>query len=353
MIETTQLVGGRTSLHETATALAGVLGRRIRETPIAVIDFETTGMNPGVDRVVEAAVVRIDPGEAPRLAFDSLFNPGRPMACTEIHGIAEQDVRDAPTFADVAGEFAAALEGCVVAAYNVAFDSRFLHFEMANAGIRHRPPHLCLMYLRPLLGIGVRCRLEYACRIHRIDYRHGHVAAGDAFSAAGLMQPCLEAMTSRGIGTFGDLASLGRYRFLESFICQPYPDIDRFGLRRGGSVKSRASSLDFTASNISAQAIGAASPEQRPASPQTRADYWDLLDRVASDPNLSDAELSSIREERSRSGLKADQIRAMHARLFAGVIHSLVETGTLDRSGVELLRRTRERLKTLGWAPGD
>src|SRR5262245_66084860 len=125
------------SIANPATALAGVLGRRIRETPIAIIDFETTGMNPGVDRVVEVAVVRIDPGESPRLAFDSLVNPGRPMACTEIHGIREEDVRDAPTFAEIAGDFAAALEGCVVAAYNVAFDSRFLHFEMANAGIRH------------------------------------------------------------------------------------------------------------------------------------------------------------------------------------------------------------------------
>jgi DNA polymerase III subunit epsilon len=326
-----------TSVQEATVALAGVLGSRVRETPIAVIDFETTGMTPGYDRVVEAAVVRIDPGEAPRLEFDSLVNPGRPVACTEIHGIREDDIRDAPTFADIAGDFAAALEGCVVAAYNVAFDARFLHFEMANAGVRHRPPNLCLMYLRPLLGIGVRCRLEYACRIHRIDYRNGHVAAGDALSAAMLMEPCLQAMDRRGIGTFGELASLGRYRFLESFICSPYPESSQFGLRRGANVISRG-----------AQISQAPDPVRRQS-----ADYWTLLDRVATDANLSETELSNIRDERSRSGLKADQIRAMHARLFAGVIHSLVETGKLDKDGVELLRRIHERLKLLGWAPGD
>jgi hypothetical protein len=35
------------------------------------------------------------------------------------------------------------------------------------------------------------------------------------------------------------------------------------------------------------------------------------------------------------------------------VIHTLVENGRLERDGVDLLRRTRERLSALGWAPGD
>jgi DNA polymerase-3 subunit epsilon len=125
-----------TPVQKTVSALAGILGRRVRETPIAVIDFETTGMRPGVDRVVEAAVVRIDPGQAPRLVFDSLINPGRPMDCTQIHGITDAHVSGAPTFDDVAGDFLTAIEGCVVAAYNVAFDSKFLHFELASAGCR-------------------------------------------------------------------------------------------------------------------------------------------------------------------------------------------------------------------------
>ena len=41
----------------------GILDRAVNEMPIAVIDFETTGLNPGSDRVVEACVVRIEPGQ--------------------------------------------------------------------------------------------------------------------------------------------------------------------------------------------------------------------------------------------------------------------------------------------------
>ena len=55
---------------------SGILDYTIAESPIAVIDFETTGLHPGGDRVVEASVVRLEPGEEPRLVFDSLVNPG-------------------------------------------------------------------------------------------------------------------------------------------------------------------------------------------------------------------------------------------------------------------------------------
>jgi DNA polymerase-3 subunit epsilon len=55
-------------------ATCGIGTHRLNETPFAVIDFETTGMHPGNDRVVEVAVLRFDPGSAPRLVFDSLLS---------------------------------------------------------------------------------------------------------------------------------------------------------------------------------------------------------------------------------------------------------------------------------------
>ncbi|MCX7030142.1 MAG: exonuclease domain-containing protein, partial [Spirochaetes bacterium] len=61
----------------------GVMSQLILETPIAIIDFETTGLAPGPDRVVEVSVVRADPGKEPVLILDSLVNPDRPMAATE------------------------------------------------------------------------------------------------------------------------------------------------------------------------------------------------------------------------------------------------------------------------------
>src|SRR5262245_59996831 len=81
----------------------GLLDRTVADTPVAILDFETTGLYAGVDRVVEVSVVRVEPGQPRRLALDTLVNPGRRMAATEIHGITEDDVRDAPRFEDIAG----------------------------------------------------------------------------------------------------------------------------------------------------------------------------------------------------------------------------------------------------------
>ena len=132
-------------------AARGVGPLLIGDTPLAVIDFETTGLTPGVDRVVEVAVARLEPGCEPQLVLDTLVNPQRRVAATEIHGITDEDVSDAPSFAEVAGDLVEALAGCVVTAYNVYFDISFLSHELKSAGLNHVPPHMCLMYFRPRL----------------------------------------------------------------------------------------------------------------------------------------------------------------------------------------------------------
>lgn len=120
----------------------GTHARRIADTSFAILDFETTGLSPGADRVLEISVVRLDPGQQPRLVFDTLVNPQRPVSPTEIHGITDADVADAPRFQDIAGDLLDAIAGCVVAAYNVYFDMRFLQYELSLHGIRQSPPHV-------------------------------------------------------------------------------------------------------------------------------------------------------------------------------------------------------------------
>jgi len=55
----------------------GIHDRPAAQTPIAVFDFETTGLNPGDDRVIEVPVIRIDTGRPPRLVLDTLVNSRR------------------------------------------------------------------------------------------------------------------------------------------------------------------------------------------------------------------------------------------------------------------------------------
>ena len=70
-----------------------------------------------------------------------LVNPGRPIPkeASEVHKITDDDVKDAPPFAAVAGEIAAMLAGCIPAAYNAAFDRAFLGNEVARAAPERSP----------------------------------------------------------------------------------------------------------------------------------------------------------------------------------------------------------------------
>jgi len=87
--------------------------------PIAFIDLETTGINLGTDRVVEIAIVKILP-DGTRSVKRKLVNPEMPIpkGASDVHGITDEMVKDAPTFKQVAHELKQMLDGCDLAGYN-------------------------------------------------------------------------------------------------------------------------------------------------------------------------------------------------------------------------------------------
>jgi DNA polymerase-3 subunit epsilon len=302
------------------------------------VDLETTGLTPGYDRVVEVSVLRADPGQSARLALDTLVNPMRRVAATEVHGITDEDVENAPRFADIAGELVGALHECVIAAYNVYFDIRFLNYEFQQVGINHEPPHVCLMYLRPMLGLGSRCRLEEACRVHGIDCEVQHVAANDALASAKLLDRYLQVMQERGIRTYDDLASLKRYKFVNSFTNSPLPPPSSFKLRACDHLCSRSGYTSATVVDPTRSAVGG---------------YWDALKTVVADLEITDDEVEYVLKERNRLGLNMEQIRAIHAKAFASVITQFTADKWLDDGEASKLNRLYRCLATLGWAPGQ
>jgi DNA polymerase III epsilon subunit-like protein len=112
--------------------------RPLRGAPVAVIDFESTGVDPENDRAVSVAVVYIPAlGESePLPLLYTLLNPGRPIPAeaSAIHGIFDKDVSEAPTFAEVADIIAEAVDGALLCAYNLTYDWTMLRAEMKRAG---------------------------------------------------------------------------------------------------------------------------------------------------------------------------------------------------------------------------
>jgi DNA polymerase III subunit epsilon len=102
----------------------------------AVIDLETTGLQPSWhDRIIEVAVVALDPLGRITGEWSTLVNPERDLGAQHIHGIRAADVRHAPSFKDIAGALTELLCGRVPVAHNLRFDVGFLHDEYARTGI--------------------------------------------------------------------------------------------------------------------------------------------------------------------------------------------------------------------------
>lgn len=105
--------------------------------PLAILDIEATGMNLGTDRIVEIAIVRIST-DGVKVVKRKLLNPEMPIHITssEVHGITNEMVKDAPTFRQVANEIKQFLENCDLAGYNSnRFDIPMLAEEFLRTGL--------------------------------------------------------------------------------------------------------------------------------------------------------------------------------------------------------------------------
>lgn len=105
--------------------------------PLIVFDLETTGISISNDRIIEMCTIKVLPDGKEEIRTQR-FHPGMPIPpqSTAIHGIKDEDVVDAPRFADKAKEIAEYLKGCDFAGFNSnKFDFPMLVEEFLRAGV--------------------------------------------------------------------------------------------------------------------------------------------------------------------------------------------------------------------------
>ncbi|OGI21796.1 MAG: hypothetical protein A2808_01790 [Candidatus Moranbacteria bacterium RIFCSPHIGHO2_01_FULL_55_24] len=106
------------------------------DRPLIIFDLETTGLTVGEDRIIEVAYEKILPsGEI--VARVERINPGKPIPpeATNINGIKDEDVADAPSFATLSYSLWNMFEGADVGGFNITgFDLPFLRSEFASVG---------------------------------------------------------------------------------------------------------------------------------------------------------------------------------------------------------------------------
>lgn len=183
---------------------------------LAVIDFETTGLSPENDRVLEVGIACFEDGALTRLK-NWLVNPGIPVPeeARRVHQIDEAELLEAPYFEQVLPELLEHLDGHLPVAYNADFDRRFLMSELGRVE-GGKPgslppamdPEVCwidpLVWARELHKNERSHKLGQVCARLGIALEQAHRAAGDA-EATGRV---LIALAERMPVSYGELIRL-------------------------------------------------------------------------------------------------------------------------------------------------
>ena len=160
----------------------------------AVIDVETTGFSPEVERIVEVGVVILDPLGNETGSFCTLVDPGRDPGPTHIHRITPEMLDGAPSFSAVHPYLADQLSGRVVVGHNVdRFDLAFLRAECGRTGGEVLVPGELatvdtLAVAQQHLGLRGKARLVDCCAHYGLAWDDHHTALGDARVTAALFR---------------------------------------------------------------------------------------------------------------------------------------------------------------------
>jgi DNA polymerase-3 subunit epsilon len=183
----------------------------LQELVYVVFDTETTGLDPLKDEVVQLGAVRVVNGQiVVGEVFETLVNPQMPVPqqSTNVHGIDQAMVANAPAFGDVCGRFHEFSRNAVFVAHNAAFDMAFLHKQTPKSGVHFDQPVLDTVLLSAaVFGGSAVHTLDAICArldiVIRADQRH--TAMGDAVATAQALIAMIRILKGRGIETFGEL----------------------------------------------------------------------------------------------------------------------------------------------------
>jgi DNA polymerase-3 subunit epsilon len=210
--------------------------------PLAVIDLEATGINLGSDRIVEIAIVRIMP-DGKQVTKSKLINPEIPIpkAASDIHGITDEQIKDAPTFKQVANELKQFLDNCDLAGYNSnRFDIPLLVEEFLRIGMEFDTKGRKLVDVQRVFHMMEQRTLSAAYRFYCNKTLEGaHGAHADASATWEVLEAQLLKYPQLGTNVESIIKFIGEEEvvdFARRFIMENGVEIFNFGKHKGRAV---------------------------------------------------------------------------------------------------------------------
>ena len=210
--------------------------------PLAFIDLETTGINLGTDRILEIAIVKITP-DGKQAVKRKLINPEMPIpkVSSDIHGITDEMVKDAPTFKQVSNEIKQFIENCDLAGYNSnRFDIPLLAEEFLRSGLDFDLRGRKLLDVQKIFHMMEQRTLSAAYKFYcnkNLDGAHG--AEVDATATWEILVAQLQKYPQLGTSVESVLKITGDedlVDFARRFIMEKGVEVFNFGKHKGRPV---------------------------------------------------------------------------------------------------------------------
>ncbi|WP_319477558.1 3'-5' exonuclease [Marispirochaeta aestuarii] len=185
------------------------------EALFCALDFETTGLYPGSDSIIEAGAVLYRGGQEID-SFSSFIRPAGeiPAAATAVHGIDTGMVKDAPELEEVFPSLLVFLEGAILVGHNINFDLAFLDAGCRKSGkvMPSSPGIDTCSFARSVLKGEPSYSLENLSRRYGLGNGNHHRALDDARAAMGLLSLIVSRIPDAGELKASDIIRRSRTR---------------------------------------------------------------------------------------------------------------------------------------------
>ena len=291
----------------------------------AIVDLETSGLEPASARVIEIAILLVNSKGDIHEEYATLINPGNGrVGPTFIHHITEEAVLTAPTFQEVAGDILKRFENRIIVAHHAAFEDKFLAAEFKRAGIKPPPmPALDTLWLsREVLDLP-NYKMQTVLQHYGVEEIDLHTALGDVRALNKILPTLISQATSilypTGHSEFPEVALSGKQKTRVT------------NLKKGekGWINSLLEKLPESGTAISSE---------------IESDYLDLLSQVLADGKIIGDEAKALSKLAGEAGLGRTQLVKLHESFVAQLRKQAEADGDVD---AQELKQIENAIKSL------
>ncbi len=195
------------------------------DSEFVVFDIETTGLRAGVDAITEIGAVKIKNREITE-RFQTFVNPERPISkeITELTGITDDMVKDAPVISDAIADFYAFAGDAVLVAHNASFDTSFIKCAASDNNLDFDFTYIDTLELARCTLSGLKnYKLDSLTRHFKVQLVNHHRAIDDAAATGEVFLELLKILDEKEVADIADiniaLAGKADVKSLRTYHC--------------------------------------------------------------------------------------------------------------------------------------